>query len=355
MKKPGRGPDSPPPEVPSRRASIIGWSLFLTVDFATRLTVYADVRTALLLTLALAPLVLLVAQGLSAFYRITGANGRMTPQSFVVMCLSCVIAALLVSLAALALRHVIMDLSPMPPLGQELRTTGFYFFMIFLSFSFIQVSLAVEAGRRDQERRAARAEAEALRAELQRLRLQLDPHFLLNALNGIIEEVGQDQERAQQVLEDLSIFLQHALSGRDQLVVSLGEELDGISAYLAVQKARFGQAFDASIDVPAEAFPRKIASFLLQPLVENAVLHGCRNGPTCVHLKVAVADDRILIELRNPGRLQAGIRPGTGIGLATVTERLELQYPGHHRFELIEAGGDVVARLTLEGEPCSGQ
>lgn len=342
------------------RAQIIGWTFFAALDFATRLTIYADVGVALLLTAVVTPLVVLMAQGLDALYRQIGIGGRITPRSLIATGLACLTAALLVCLAAMALRQQIGSPMPGRSPGQELRISGFYFFMIFLSYSFIQISLTAAAGQRAQERRAARAEAEALRAELQRLRLQLDPHFLLNALNGIIEEIGHDRDLAQRVLEDLTIFLRHALRGRDQLVTSVGEEVDSLSAYLSVQAARFGSQLDAAIDVDADALSRPIASFLLQPLVENAIVHGAKgkdqeDAAVRLQIKLRAEAARIVVEVRNPGQLAPGAPIGTGVGLATITARLALQYSQRHSFSLEERDGEVVAKLVLEGAPCSGR
>lgn len=338
---------------PSRSTQIIGWSLFAALDLATRWTVYEDFGTALRLTLILTPVVILLAQGLAEFYRMVAVGGQITRRTLVLTGLACLLAAGLMVLASTLLRAQFGSPMPDRSTGQELRSSGFYFYMIFLSFSFIQISTAAEAGRRDQERRAARAEADALRAELQRLRLQLDPHFLLNALNGILDEIMRDPNLARQVLEDLTSFLRHVLAGRDQLITSVGEEIDAVSAYLGVQSARFGENLDAVLDVDAAALPRPIASFLLQPLVENAIEHGRQGRVARVRIALRPDGDRLLIEVSNPGHLQQGAPTGTGVGLETVRARLALHYPDRHAFTLQEAVGEVTALLVLEGDPCS--
>jgi LytS/YehU family sensor histidine kinase len=226
--------------------------------------------------------------------------------------------------------------------------------MIFVSFSFIRFWVVAEAGRYREERRAAAAEADALRAELQRLRLQLNPHFLLNALNGIGDLIPRDPLRARGVVEDLAVFLRHALSDRASLITTVGEEIDVVSAYLGVQSSRFGNRLDATLDVEAAGLSRRIAGFLLQPLVENAVEHGHRRDGVKIMIRLQTEGERLLIDVRNPGRLRPGRSSGTGIGLANVRDRLALHYPDRHVFQLREEAGAVVASLVLDGAPCSG-
>src|SRR6201995_2243283 len=135
------------------------------------------------------------------------------------------------------------------------------------------------------------AEAEALRAELQRLRLQLDPHFLFNALNGVAEEIPEHPTAALTMLRDLTVYLRHSLDGINQTVVTVEAELGGLSAYLRVQQARFGDRLRVSLQAQPAARERRIASSLLQPLVENAVKHGRRDNGLALSVDVRAAGD----------------------------------------------------------------
>src|SRR5205085_12401392 len=135
-----------------------------------------------------------------------------------------------------------------------------------------------ERAEQAEHRHAMRAEAEALRAELEELRLQLDPHFLFNALNGVAEEIPEHPTAALAMLRDLTAYLRHSLDGINQTVVTVEAELGGLSAYLRVQQARFGERLKATVSLDPAARECRIASFLLQPLVENAVKHGKRDN-----------------------------------------------------------------------------
>ena len=111
-----------------------------------------------------------------------------------------------------------------------------------------------EGGARAADARASapsEAEATALRIELQRLRLQLDPHFLFNALTGIGEEIPDHPEAALAMLRDLSTFLRQSLSGMDVTIATVGEEAEALASYLRVQQARFGSRLHAGSTIDA--------------------------------------------------------------------------------------------------------
>jgi LytS/YehU family sensor histidine kinase len=134
-------------------------------------------------------------------------------------------------------------------------------------------------------------------------------------------------------------------------------EVAGLTAYLRVQQARFGARLKVTMQVEPEAASRRIASFLLQPLVENAVKHGRRDGGLVLGIDIRTQGDALRVEIENNGSLASSHvrRRRPGIGLENVRRRLALHYPGRHGFTLTEpaAGSDkVLATLILEGEPC---
>jgi two-component system, LytTR family, sensor kinase len=233
-----------------------------------------------------------------------------------------------------------------------------HYFLALAGWSLCYFWVHAEIAEQAERRRAMRAEAEALRAELEELRLQLDPHFLFNALNGVAEEIPEHTAAALAMLRDLTAYLRHSLDSINQTVVTVEFEIGGLSAYLRVQQARFGDRLKTTLDLDPEAASRRIASFLLQPLVENAVKHGRRDNRLDIGIAVRAAGDALHIEIENTGALDGGAatrRRLPGIGLENVRRRLSLHYPGRHRFALAERGAGtdkVVATLDLEGEPC---
>ena len=339
-----------------RGLRLAGWAAFFVADLVVRIFIYHDPLDALALTVALAPLIAGQAVGIAAIYRRLGfAGGLDAPALGWLLVLSGATGGV-VALVADLVRPPLGIAMPEGLLLSPMLSVGFYYCLVYACWSLACFWAAAERARRAEERRAAQAEADALRAELQRLRLQLDPHFLLNALNGIAEEFRGDPAAAADTLGELTLFLRHSLTAMDRLVMSVDEEVEAVSAYLEVQRARFGDGLSATVDVETAALGRGIAGFLLQPLVENAVEHGRRNAPRRVELAIRVEGPALRVAIRNTGRLSEAAPAGsrTGIGLANVRARLALHYPGRHHLTLEQEGDDVAATLVLEGEPISG-
>lgn len=333
------------------RIQIIGSGLFALLDLLVRIMVFHDPAVAFAMTLAMAPLLLLLIAGLGATYRLLGYAGRVDASALGAIAVLSLGAAALCVLAASALRTPFGLVLPYWPPGQEILVPLFYYATIFACWSLAYFWAEAELARRSERQRAALAEAEALRSELRRLRQQLDPHFLLNALNGIGEELHDDPAAASAMLRNLTQFLHHSLAGTEATVVTLGAELASLSAYLAVQQARFGPRLHMQITASPQAQACPIPGFLLQPLVENAVKHGDRSTRLAITLTATMQGDSLHITLINTGIL--GPRsPSGGIGLANLTRRLALHYPARHRFTLTDTPQGVTADLTLAGDPC---
>src|SRR5262249_56479376 len=117
-------------------------------------------------------------------------------------------------------------------------------------------------------------------------------------------------------------------------------EVGGLSGWLRVQQARFGERLKVALSVEPGANGRRIASFLLQPLVENAVKHGDREAGLYIAIAIRIEGDALHVEIENTGTLAQGgaqdgaRRRGRGIGLENVRRRLPLHYPPRHRLRL---------------------
>ncbi len=208
----------------------------------------------------------------------------------------------------------------------------------------------------EREKLLARAHAEA---RLVALRAQINPHFLFNALNTIASLVAERPADAEEAVEHLSAIFRHTLRTADSAFVPLGEEIDLVQHYLAVEGARFGPALEARVDVPPALRGWPVPAFAVQTLVENAVKHGLapRRGGGSVWvvareqggaLRVEVGDDGVGMPAAGDG----GFRAHYGIGLQNVDARLVHLYAGHAALDLQSAPGDgTVARLHLPPDP----
>ena len=180
---------------------------------------------------------------------------------------------------------------------------------------------------------ATQAEAAATQARLAALRYQLNPHFLFNTLNAISSMVVTNRPAdAEGMLAKLSDFLRATLTARSDALVQLEDELASVADYLDIEGFRLRDRLNFQVDCPTELADATVPSFLLQPLVENAIKHGV--APTSrqvtISIRVARRDAATLrIEVVDDGGGPVAVpttAPGFGIGLANVEQRLRSLY-----------------------------
>jgi len=190
----------------------------------------------------------------------------------------------------------------------------------------------------DSRERLARQQAETARlneqlsqAQLSALRRQIEPHFLFNTLNAIAGLVREKRnDAAVDMIAGLSDFLRRVVeeSGRQQ--VPLGEELDFAQKYLDIQKVRFAERLQVSVDVPKELFPAQVPSLILQPMVENAVKHGIAKRVQGGAIRIAAfrSNGRLTLTVYNDGPgLPAGWeKTHSGVGISNARTRLRNLY-----------------------------
>jgi hypothetical protein len=207
---------------------------------------------------------------------------------------------------------------------------------------------------RDLEQRNAELQRLTAEAQLSALVAEVRPHFLFNALNNLAELVHQDPARAEQMVLHLSSLLQATLTHGRQRTVSLAEELQHVDDYLAVQQMRFEDRLRVSRNVEAAALSARVPPMLLQPLIENAVVHGIegRVGASQLHIAVHATASMLELQVDDDGPGPGGsAHTGTGTGLRNVRDRLTALYGESATAELTaRAGGGarVCVRLPLE-------
>lgn len=216
---------------------------------------------------------------------------------------------------------------------------------------------------RDRARRAemaaalekARAESiqrQALQAELQLLRAQIEPHMLFNTLANLQGLIAIDPQRAQQMLDQLIQFLRATLSSSRTQSTTLAEEFALLDAYLGLMAVRMGERLRYAFELPPELRSVRVPPMLLQPLVENAIAHGIEPNIDGGTITISAAHDHAMLALTvsDTGRgPHAGAgKPGTGLGLHNTRERIKALY-GEQASVTLDAvsHGGAVARLTL--------
>ncbi len=340
------------------QAQLLGWAVFGLVDLISQRLIFHDFSVATARTALMVVCLVAISTGLRSVYTSPWLANRLSLHAGAWMVLLSIAGGTVAASVVFAARELGGWVIP----GRD-SVDDFFLPLINCTFALAGWSLGyfwIHAKQAEQaeHRHAMRAEAEALRAELEELRLQLDPHFLFNALNGVAEEIPDHPAAALAMLRDLTAYLRHSLDGINQTVVTVEAELAGLSAYLRVQQARFGDRLRIALRAEPAARERRIASFLLQPLVENAVKHGRRDKGLAIAVDIRLSGEALDVMIENTGTLEAAAkarRRRPGIGLENVRRRLALHYPGRHRFTLQEKGGPeptVVVTLALEGEPC---
>ena len=178
-------------------------------------------------------------------------------------------------------------------------------------------------------------EKEKKKSEIKALQRQINPHFLFNALNTITSFIRINPDKARNLIINLSTYMRYNLEVNDNLI-DINKELEQVKAYVEIEKARFGDKLTVLyyIDENIEA---KIPSLTIQPLVENAIIHGIRKNGGCGtvvigvkkedgYTKVWVENDGITIDIDIIKRVYSGDMPENKIGLYNVHLRLKLIY-----------------------------
>ncbi len=203
------------------------------------------------------------------------------------------------------------------------------------------------ARRLDEQRQAT------LRAELEALQSRTQPHFLFNALNTVASLIPSQPQRAEETLERLADMLRYTLKSGRREHVPLRDELTLARDYLEVQHARFGERLRFTLDVPPEHADHSLPPLLIQPLIENAVLHGIARRAAGGTLTLTVATDErgrltVRVDDRGEGAPEPSAHRGSGTSLDDLRHRLHLLYGDAARLTLTpNDGGGLTAELSL--------
>jgi signal transduction histidine kinase len=211
----------------------------------------------------------------------------------------------------------------------ELTFSRYY---LMLAWCALYLALLTGEKARAAERREGEFRRAAKHAELRSLRYQVNPHFLFNTLNSLSALVltGRTKD-AERMIQTLSTFYRHSLTDDPTSDVPLGHEFKLQRLYLDIEAVRFPQRLRAEYELPKALADAAIPGMILQPLVENSVKHAVAASPDPVTITIAAREEygRLVVTVSDDGRAAASreeTRPGYGIGLANVRERLEARF-----------------------------
>ena len=233
--------------------------------------------------------------------------------------------------------------------------------MVFTFIGLLVMTLLVEHRERlaciarehgEARLRAATIERQALQAQLRLLQAQIEPHMLFNTLANLQGLIALDPARADAMLDQLIQYLRATLGATRADSTTLGEEFAAMEAYLGLMQVRMGDRLAYRLELPDALRGARLPPMLLQPLVENAIMHGIEpkmeGGEILVRARLV--DDALCVEVSDSGMGlgHAPPRPGGGVGLSNLRERVHQLHGPTAQLQLIENQAcGVTSRLLL--------
>lgn len=253
-----------------------------------------------------------------------------------------------------------MALLHTPPKGPLLEA-ALRFALWYISFEYLvcywgvvglHEGLQILRQYRAEELQVSVLEARLAEARLQSLKLQINPHFLFNALNSLSALLHSHPERADRMLVKLSHFLRVSLSQPREGLIPLHQELQVMEDYIDLERVRFDEGLRVICQIPEACREALVPAFILQPLLENAFKHGLAARRTGGMIRIRARQDEgsMVVEVQdNGGGSHASeVPPGTRLGLQITQARLARHYGGAQAFQLdfLPQGG-ALARIRL--------
>ncbi|MCS6242734.1 MAG: histidine kinase [Opitutus sp.] len=224
-------------------------------------------------------------------------------------------------------------------------------------------ALAYHEKSMERERRALLAEARAAESRLMALQMQLNPHFLFNSLNAVSSLIHENPRQADAMLCSVCDLLRSVLDSGERREVTLAEELALVERYLDIQRIRFADRLTLKLEINPDTLTAAVPTLLLQPLVENAIVHGIapHTRPGLVTLRARLHGHRLHLEVADDGpgaQTQHHLDPrptpsassvasSGSIGLNNTRNRLAALYGDDHSFSLKTGPGGALATVEL--------
>ena len=203
-----------------------------------------------------------------------------------------------------------------------------------------------------REQQAARLELQLAQANLRALKMQLNPHFLFNTLHSVSALVRKNENAtAIKMLGRLGEFLRLTLENQGIQLIALKEEMDFLVRYLEIEKIRFQERLEVTMDVDPRLVEYLVPNLILQPIVENAIHHGIAPHSQAGKIKIRAfeEDQQMVLQVHDDGPgLKNSERARRGIGLSNTQERLERLYGDNQELRLINAEeGGLLVRIAI--------
>jgi two-component system, LytTR family, sensor kinase len=235
------------------------------------------------------------------------------------------------------------------------KVSYFYPFSLLVYSGILAFFFVFDYNRKYQERelQAAHLKVELSQAQLRALQMQLQPHFLFNALHSISTLTFKDPETANLMLVKLSDLLRISLMNNEIIEVPLERELFFLQTYLDIEQIRFQDRLEVNFEIEPQTIEALVPSLILQPLVENSIRHGISRhwGKGVIEILAQRKDQKLYLKVRDNG---LGVSEGDngafheGVGLSNTRSRLESLYGENFFFELSQApAGGIEANIII--------
>ena len=301
----------------------------------------------------LTPLVMWMARRFPVWGTHHAANGRAALRNWIAQ-LFAVVSFVLLHVALFTAASVLLaDGTVTPPARLFTGYLASWFTLdsiVYCTLLAVYHALVYYRVSQDRALRASQLEARLAQAQLQVLRMQLQPHFLFNTLHTISALMHKDVKRADSMIAALSDLLRMSLRSVGVQEVELREEVDFLQRYLEIMSLRFGDRLTVSLDIDPTVLDARVPTLVLQPLVENALRHGFGEGMRAGHVRVVAAldGDMVRCEVIDNGRGMPTAGPREGVGISNTRARLRHLYGDRFSLELLaNSGGGARVALAI--------
>jgi two-component system, LytTR family, sensor kinase len=272
------------------------------------------------------------------------------------------VAAVFLLSAINAFQSTALSFILIPATGERYSVSTFFLarllnsvpLIILIYSAILGVGVGLSYYRKYQERtlRASQLEAQLAQAQLQTLKTQLQPHFLFNTLNGIVGLIRNNKNQAAiDIVTELSELLRYVIENAGKETVELKEEIEFTKLYLDLHQKRFSNRLSVEMNIAPETLPLKIPNLILQPLVENAIVHGIAKSlaSQTISIETRIVNRRLIVNVKNDGtRLPENQLIEKGLGLTNTYSRLEKIYDHDFDFEIKnQTNNGVIVNMNL--------
>ena len=330
-------------------AQIVGWTAFFTVNFFFPPGKNALTRDNVLYHFSLVPAAIL----LTHLYRFLIIRKHWLQKTVLTQLLIAIVSGYVLSSAFLILQYF-LNVSFFG-FGKQLSVIDIAISLINFWFVFVVWSISYYfyhylQNIRKTEISSLKIKATLKEAELNKLKSQLNPHFMFNALNSIRALIDEDPKKAKQAVTKISAILRQTLSLEKNKLISFDREMELVQDYLDLEKIRFEERLHYSFEIEPGSNRYQLPPMILQTLVENAIKHGISNlteGGMITVKTTILKNEKLQIEISNSGHYNPEITPQSGYGIKNTRDRLAHVFADEASFSIFNEKFFVKTQIVI--------